>query len=76
MNVFEIVKDYLRNNEYDGLYNTQIPCACTLGDFMPCGEPSPHCEPGYRGRDVKCDCDPDIEFYISKEKDGGCPYCE
>lgn len=76
MILFDIMKQWIKDNGYDGLFNTEIPCACDLGDFMPCEEPSVNCEPGYRGKDLTCDCESDIKYYIAMEKDSGCPYCE
>jgi len=40
-----IVKQWLRDNGYDGLYNDD--CGCTLDDFAPCGEICGDCVAGY-----------------------------
>lgn len=42
----KIVDEWLRANGYDGLYN-EGECACSVGDLMPCGEPSEFCTAGY-----------------------------
>ena len=52
MTVEDIVRAYLEEHGYDGLYNEDAECACLASDLFPCcGEPD-HCEAGYR-----CDCD-------------------
>ena len=55
MNVKEIVKQWLKDNGYDGLFlDNNCPdgdenCGCSIDDFAPCGEgPLPECEPAYR----------------------------
>jgi hypothetical protein len=48
MNVKEIVQIWLRDNGYDGLYNTDAPCGCELDDLFCCDCCSPDCKPGYR----------------------------
>lgn len=56
MTIHEIVTEYLKARGYDGLYRPD-QCACVLDDLMPCGEPSPDCEVGY-----KVPCHGDCEF--------------
>lgn len=47
MTVKEIVKKYLEDNGYDGLWN-EYDCACKNDDLMPCGvEDAINCEAGY-----------------------------
>ena len=46
MTVREIVKQYLQENGYDGLYYNS--CACEISDLMPCGEYFADCKPGYK----------------------------
>jgi hypothetical protein len=45
-NVKEIIQLWLKENEYNGLYNDSIGYECTLEDFAPCS-------------DVLCDCQAD-----------------
>ena len=75
MTTREIIKKYLEDNKYDGLFNVENECSCLLNDLMPCGE----CDAGYckagviKGR-CKCSdydpekCDPDWT-YCMKEKE-------
>ena len=58
MNLKEIVKEYLEKNEYDGLFNGDVECACSLDDLMPCDEPhQANCRAG-----INCNhCKGDIE---------------
>ena len=46
-NVLDMVKDYLKRNGYDGLYNARGDCACKLEDLAPCSELTEHCTAGY-----------------------------
>lgn len=48
MDVREIIKKYLVDNEYDGLVNEDGECGCQVGDLFPCGDPSPFCEAGHK----------------------------
>jgi hypothetical protein len=63
MNVREIVDQWLRENEYDGLCT--LNCGCPLDDLMPCGKPEAECRPGYNN------VDGDGEFQIGPEKQKG-----
>jgi len=56
MTITEIVEDYLKENDYDGLYNDdgcwgEDGCGCFLGDLFPC-DPEwcdiRNCRPGVR----------------------------
>ena len=62
MNVLEIIKEYLIQNGYDGLYNTAGECACLVEDLAPCSESCLDCEPGYRG---PCLCGGDHDFDLT-----------
>ena len=48
MNVKEIIKEWLTENGYDGLYYPG-ECACKISELFPCGdyEEMLECEPGY-----------------------------
>lgn len=63
MNLHEIVKTWLKEHGYDGLYN-EWECGCSIDDFMPCGEPGEHCMPGYE----KLTPSGDSDFIICPEK--------
>jgi hypothetical protein len=66
MNVKEIIKKYLEENEYDGLYyNDGESCGCYIDELMPCDSVSPNCVPGYRGADPSGEFDDLI--YPTKE---------
>lgn len=43
----DIVAEWLKANNYDGLCNTDTGCGCSLEDFMPCSEPGINCEAGH-----------------------------
>ena len=53
MNLVEIVEDWLKASDYDGLYN-DIGCGCSAGDLMPCIEPGTGCVAAYRFNCSKC----------------------
>jgi len=72
--VYDIVKQYLVANGFDGLFH-ESNCACQLSDLCPCGEYFGDCEPGYK---TTCDgpyddpdqawCGGDCGFHISSER--------
>lgn len=46
--VKEIIEKAVRDNGFDGLYNSHIECACTLKDgLQPCDGYQPICVMGY-----------------------------
>lgn len=66
MNVKQIIETYLKENGFDGLFNTDGECACLIGDFMPCGMVSDECEAGYK---KDCDCEGQTcNFHVTAEK--------
>jgi len=46
--VLDIVQAWLKGNKFDGLFNEDGPCGCTLEDFCPCGEIQNDCEAAYK----------------------------
>ena len=64
MNLLHIVKEYLKREEFDGLFNEIGGCACKVDDLMPCSEPDTLCQPGYLGL---CDCG-DHDWHIIANK--------
>ena len=72
-NLKEIAREYLEISGYDGLWNDMAECGCELDDLMPCDEPSPNCEPGYKVKCVPEECPNGggCEFHIGpKETEG------
>jgi hypothetical protein len=54
MTVLEIVKDWLKEHGYDGLYlpiGDGEACGCSLDDFAPCGEIDGDCQAAYKWKD-------------------------
>lgn len=47
MTLIKIVRQYLRANGYDGLYNADGECGCKVNDLMTCNYPGMRCKPGY-----------------------------
>jgi hypothetical protein len=76
MNVYEIVKQYLKDNGFDGLCTED--CGCLIDDLMPCdSECALDCEPGYRmekeeaaRRGYMFDYD-ECKFIVTSEKPEG-----
>jgi len=68
--VKEILKDWLCENKYDGLYDLGMGdggCGCLLDDLCPCNEPwLLDCVPGYKHASE----DSMVEFMIRPEKPG------
>lgn len=54
INCHEIIKSYVKDNGYDGLYNEYKDCCCTLKDLIPeewrysCKDHMLNCKPGYK----------------------------
>jgi hypothetical protein len=46
INVKDIVKEFLRSEGCDGLYNPGL-CSCTLPDIAPCDNMQSYCKPGW-----------------------------
>ena len=44
--VIDIVKEFLRSEGFDGLYNPGM-CSCALPDIVPCGTVQTWCRPGW-----------------------------
>ena len=52
-----IVKKYLEDNDFDGLYNSSIECGCVISDLMPCEyDCISDCVPGVRVPCVPEEC--------------------
>ncbi len=49
-----IIKAFLVNNGYDGLYNDDI-CGCERDDLGPCDGIQVHCKPGYKRKPTEHD---------------------
>jgi hypothetical protein len=45
---WEIVEAWLKQNGFDGLYNSDAECGCLIGDLAPCGEIPLECTAGYK----------------------------
>jgi len=46
MNCLEIIKAYLKEHGFDGLYDGE--CGCEISDLAPCGVDFSQCKPGYK----------------------------
>lgn len=73
MDVKEILKKYLTDNDYDGLF-CPGKCACLVDDLFPCEEMNyKTCEPGYKNECGDCKKDGcvqglEVGFCVSREK--------
>ena len=68
MPVKEIVKEWLTQHKYDGLFSESGECACVTNDLMPCdSEGIGCCEPGYL---MDCDCGEEHDFHIGLKEEG------
>ena len=68
MNIKSIVKEYLEQNGYDGLYQDDN-CACQNSDIMPCDEPYPDCKAGYFQKLTSDQIADGYIFFIGAKKD-------
>jgi hypothetical protein len=46
--VKEVVRSFLEDNGYDGLFNSEFDCGCDLEELMPCEDYFSDCECGYK----------------------------
>jgi hypothetical protein len=51
--LLEIVTQYLKEHGYDGLYNTDDECGCSVDNLMSCDGMTIGCQAGWKG---PCDC--------------------
>ncbi len=65
--VEEIIKEYLTKNEFHGLYNSDVDCACKRNDIAPCGGIGMHCRAGYL---QPLEDDSEYDFVIGKVNHG------
>lgn len=74
LTVDEIICEYLKANNYGGLYSPMGECACESKDLAPCGNIYLECKAGYKidGDKLICDCN----FHISKDKNSTDYECE
>lgn len=63
MTVKNIVKKFLDDNGYDGLFHDN-DCGCLKDELCPCDQMGVDCEPGYR-----IPGDEDCPFYISPNRE-------
>lgn len=61
-----MVKDYLKERGYDGLFNDREECACKLGCLVPCDEIGTECRAGHFIL-MPEGADPDCDFYIGNK---------
>lgn len=72
MTMYDVMKQWLKEHGYDGLFSNEGECACLLHDLAPCTGDISECEPGYK---VKCrgDCHLAGEhgtFHVVRDKPG------
>ena len=69
----EGVREYLKKNGYDGLYNIWGGCACDLRDLFCCGAyDKEECKPGIR---VGCKCGNRCKYHIIPKSTRIRKYC-
>jgi hypothetical protein len=79
--LFQIIKDYLKTNNYNGLRSEEHGCTCTLGDdLFGCNYDVTYCVP-YRAEEpsekkVTCDCEYTITQYEVEILAYDCPNWE
>lgn len=66
-----ITRQWLKDNGYDGLCQADSYCGCELDNLMPCEEPSPECQAGYKvpcPGEGTCELGGDCPFHITIKK--------
>lgn len=61
--VIEMVKRYLIDNGFDGLYNEDLECGCEINDLEPCDALQSNCKAGYKHQGDK-----EYDFFIKDHK--------
>lgn len=56
-----MIKYYLMQSKFDGLYNASLGCSCEIEALMCCEEPKISCMAGYK---IPCDCPEKCDFHI------------
>lgn len=64
MDAKEIIKHYLANHDFDGLYNEQFECGCEIEDLDPCDDGIGNCEPAYK---APCHCGEKCQWHMMTE---------
>lgn len=63
----EIIENYLRENGFDGLVNTDLPCGCDVDSLFPCECEGYDCQPAYKKVCEECnkysDCNSDCKEF-------------
>jgi len=68
MELSKIVEEWLRSENYDGLYNASH-CACEVDDLMPCEEPGRECMAGYKIEfDGESPCEEGCRWHIGPKR--------
>lgn len=48
--VTEIIKDWLKEHDFDGLYSVESQCGCAIEELSICGEIYQDCRAGYKAK--------------------------
>jgi len=67
INVKTILSEYLKQHGYDGLFNAELECGCTIDDLFPCEADFSECEPAYK---LECPCENEGKYDVCEYKDG------
>jgi len=65
MTMEEFLRRMLERHGYDGLFNPDTGCNCTLEELLICGRPYPYCEPGVL---VVCDCEDHDGYHFEPKR--------
>ncbi len=71
MTVKEIVTEYLTTHGYDGLYEPDTECGCTLDCLALCGQMLEVCQPAYRHKCESGEC----EWHMMPSRDPASNFC-
>ena len=67
--VLEIVKEYLKKNNFDGLYNDELCCACPFRNLNPCGDLRNDCRAGFEVKASEIPFSDEYNLYICEKKE-------
>lgn len=73
MTLKKIIRKYLEDNGYDGLYNETDQCSCEVGELITCSEPTDieSCNAGYKTKCIPEECHAfgNCDWHISPNKE-------
>jgi len=75
MEVADIVLNYILQNGFNGLYNSDLECGCCDGEFFSCGDLKMECSVGYIHKSAES-CPPDCKMNCFDNREFDVYHCD